>query len=457
MKKINKKNIVTIFVVLFALIILMCGVLTIHKSNANSKVFAEETNIDVTTEISNNGTILSSKLWQALARFYRENCDSTTSGRIHGTTGNEFFYTDLFKDFNVDILDLSSKEIDSIQNLSCMDLSSFVKIDLSNNSIEYIENELNQLDNLQELDLSKNLLNNFSYNQLSQTCYSQNLVKLNLSQNEIENCDLSKISQGEIDVKLNNIENAGLLLPENEDVVVNLTHNLLDSPNTSNANISYGFQGVKDNATYVVGKSIYFYGLAEIDEIKIFRLTPVKAEGSEETTFTETEIDTLVANESYTFAYGYFRLKFNEIESTNPLLKQMTFYICPVAPTIKMYINGQELEKITHKTTVPLTIKVFGEDNSVFVVNNSKIEGNEITINKNGVYTLTFYQIIDNQYKSAGYSLYLEYQAPLAINWLFAIGGTALFVVLFYLAVKFSPKLVNINIGKSKKDKTNLD
>ena len=430
----------------------------INLTNGNKKIYADES-VPVTTEIANDGKIFTSKLWQALAKFYRENCDETTSGRIHGTTGNEIFYPDLFKDFNTNILDLSSKEIDSIQNLSIMDLSSFTNINLSNNQIEEIGSELAELENLQVLDLSKNSIKEFSYTSLHQSSYSNNLIKLNISENSIESCDISKINQGEIDAKLNYIEIENLVLPENEEVVVNLSHNLLGENEITNQNITLGFQGVRNQGSYIVGKTIYYYSLEDVEEIKIIKLIPViPAEDDEEQeiTYDEVEIETLHENESYTFNYGYYKLKFTDAETTNPLLQTMKFYISPEAPTIKMFVNGEELEKITHNTSVPITIKIYGDENATFYVNNVKLETNEITISKGGIYTLNFYQVFDDIYKSAPYTLYLKYEEPQTASWLYLIGGIGIFVALFYLAIKFTPKLASLNIGKSG-NKTDLD
>ena len=75
-----------------------------------------------------------------------------------------------------------------------------------------------------------------------------------------------------IDATLNLITSSRLTLPKNLNVKVLLSHNLIDNPNTQNANISYGFQGIKSKSTYATPKTIYFFKVDGIESVQIWKL-----------------------------------------------------------------------------------------------------------------------------------------------------------------------------------------
>ena len=483
-KNINLKKI-DIFALLSMIMFLLSAVLMLSfagnyfllksKSICDSNkqtIFAdydEDITIDKNFHIENDETIFESDLWRAIKKFYNKAIDDKAIDDgvpvDEDDKVDDYFTIELFKNpnFTLTTLDLSNKSIDSIDNLKYMDLSMFDEVDLSGNSIVDIDDELINITNLTKLDLSKNKLKSFDCLNLNENCYSQTLVELNLSENELSKCNLKQIANSdcEIDIKLNLLTDSKLVLPQNENVKVSLSHNILDNINTENSNLSYGFQGVKDKGIYVVGKKIHFFGFGEYEQIEIYNLT-AENEQEEEPTIIETLVKSLNINEEneYLFSIGYYRIKWTAEETDDDFLKDITIYVCPKAPIVKMFVNGEELEDIDYKLTQKATIKIVGDEGAkiYYNINNAGyVEGDEFEINKVGINYILITQVIDG-YQSEVLTLYVNYNPPNTMGWIVYIGGIAIFGALFYLAIKYYPVLVHFHIGKNGKDgRKNLD
>ena len=446
----------------FVFIILICCLALLFASgfaifNCNNKeIFAAENNDMQSVKIKNDGTILTANLWKSLKRFYVNNkTEDMPDIQVDPSDDEEYLKVDIFKDFPIDTLDLSGKEIDSITNLQYFDLSAFTKINLSNNTLQNIDDELKNANNIEELNLSKNQLSEFSYSSLSQNCYNQKLQFLDISQNDIISCDLTKIAQGEINATLNKITKSGLKLPENQQVSVALSHNLIDNPDVLNQNISYGFQGVKDKSTNLVGTKLYYFGIGQLDSISIYKLTYSK--DGDETIEIETEYTTLEQGNSLQLEIGYFRIKF--AISENPLYQNIEFYIAPEPPTIKIYENGKEIGGIIHRTSTQVTIKFFGMEDAEFVYSlngNTPVKANEVVINNEGLNNLKIYQIV-NGYVSQEYLYYIEYEPPQTKAWISIIIGGTIFAATFFIILKYLPKIVRFRLGGNSREENNSD
>ena len=476
---INMKKILKKFNFVFlSILILLSAVFCVPKITTDKKVFADEEDdlyITSTTEITNDGTIFTPNLWRALKKFYEDIAKDheELQGRIRyqdeETKTKPYFYIDLFRDFPNITFDLSGKEIDSVLNLRCMDLSSFSVFDFSNNSIEDIGTDLSNLSNCTELNLSNNKISSFSYGQLHQTCYSQNLTKLDLSQNRLSTCNLYLINQGDIDVSLNYLEKSNVSLPQNIDVVVDLSNNLIEEPDTTNTNVTYGFQGAKTNVSFIRGQKVALYNNDVVTQAEIYRLDYIESSGEGNTDeFEETLIETLEIDESYEFPYGFFRVKLIGEDMTNPHCETIDkFYIAPPSPTVKMYLDGEELPTVQNRFSGKMVIKFFGEENSkiYYSINGEDpVQANEIEITQNGINIVSFWQEVEEGeeiiWPSAINQLYLIYDAPITSSWLIFIGGSALIVALFYMAIRSVPALSKFHIGKNSDDENgrpNLD
>ncbi len=451
--KIKSKNLINIFITILIVTLMLCGFVLTAKNNKNFKVTNQTlfaaTEYDSQTEIVEDGQVISESLWNALKVFYNNNKTDEMPRIKTNEEGLQYLTINQFKDFPIDILDLSGEEINKITNLSIFDLSSFTEINLSNNKITNINNELSNLENLQIINLSNNELQSFSYDSLHQRSYGQNLQKLDLSHNQIVECNLRGINQGEIDVRDNKITKDRLNLPNNLDVKVLLSHNLIESPNLSNDNIKFGFQGAKNTGSYEKHSSIGYYGLDGVEKVEVYFLS---VDENDETQFVETKIVELYQSQTYTFELGYYKIKFN-----NANYDDINIYIAPKAPEIKMFKNGEEIE-FNHQITSAVELKFYGDENATFVYSvnsNNFVEGNSVKLTTPGVKIIVVYQIIDG-YQSFASKVYIEYIKNSTNGIVFVIAGIAIFAVFFYLAIKYMPQLSKLKFGKNK-DKNNLD
>lgn len=442
LNKINK-----IFMLAFVGIILLCSFVGIsHFSQKNSKngqnltLFAEE--LDKETKIFDDGQTLDSKLWNALKTFYNNN---RTEGMpsIPVYEGEQYLTIDLFKNFPLNVLNLSNKNIGSINNLRYFDLSAFEKIDLSYNALSYIGNEFAKLNNLKSLNLSNNVLTNFSYDILNETCLS-NFEELDISNNNIVSCDLTGFTISSIKATNNRITKNSLKLPS-ADLNVDLSFNFIDEIFENKANISYGVQGVKNNEKYAVGQKIGFYGLDGVDSIEIYFV-------DKENPQNETLVKALNANETYIFPLGNYSVKIANLDD-------IKFYIAPKAPEIKMFRGESEIE-LTHVITSPVTIKFCGDENARFVYKinaGNLLDGDEVNIDKPDTIQIVVYQIVDG-YVSLPTTFYLEYHKTFGLGLVVVIAGIAIFVAVFVVVMKYLPKIMQFKLGESNKNnKENLD
>lgn len=454
--KTNLKKIFSIISIMLCFALFVCAI-CFFAGNSNKKVFAESATIyDKQTEILDDDSIISSSLWNALRQFYNNNKTDEMPAIKTNSNNLQYLTTDLFENFPISKLNLSGKEIDDITNLSIFDLSSFNEIDLSNNEIEKLNKELSKIDNLIELNVSNNNLKWFNCDEISSSSLNS-LTKLNLSHNEISNCDISLFENAEIDVSHNNIEKENLELPNNLDLKVNLSYNYILSPNTLNTNISFGLQGIKNSQKYVIGQAIEYYGIGEVTSLNIYFQTKTVVNETEQ--IDETLIKTLGINETYTFDIGYYRIEFVAEEKTSET-QDIEVYIYPKSPTVKMFRNGEELKQLEYTFSSPTTIKFYGDENATFeykINNDESATGDHVEINKEGLNIVIVYQIIDGYY-SDPITIFIQYKQRTLKGWIFVIAGSAVFIVAFYFIIKYYPILIKKHLGKTKDTgKKNLD
>lgn len=439
-----------LFLALMFVVSAILGAIIFSNLQNNKNILCAVNDLDNETEIYREDGTISTNLWDALKKFYNNNKTNEMPAIKTDEDGAQYLTIDLFKDFPINILNLSGQEIKSIKNLAVFDLSAFVEINLSNNEIYSLGNELSKLDQLQVLNLSKNKLTEFSYTALSNECYTNSLTVLDISENIIENCDVSKINNAEIFANNNIITLEKLVLPENVNVVVWLSNNYIIDPETNNPNLKFGFQGVKDGKNYKIGTNVAFYGLDGLDEITVYSLT------KNGEVYDETEVATLSVGQKHEFGIGYYKVTFNENYN------DIKFYVLPDAPTLKMFKGEQEIE-LSHIITSPVKLQIIGEENAKFGVLRT-VDGqtqfieieNPIEITQEGVYNLEVYQYVDG-YLSFKTTFYLEYRSPRTMSWVYFILGLGGFILVGYLILKFLPQISHLKIGKNKGDNTKLD
>ena len=434
--KINKR---VNFVLVWCLVVaIFCGSLLMLFKPQKSVSAVDVPTIDENTEITENSGIISADLFNALTHFYKMHKEATNVLKI-----------DSFKDFPVSTMDLTGGDVENgkvhnpiisdITNLDIFDLTSFDTIILKNNKISTITTEFDEIPNLVKLDISNNQLSSFSYSALSETCYTTNLQVLNLSQNKITSCNLQNIAVGEIDLRDNQITSNNLTLPTSTNVKVNLSHNLLQGDLTQTENIVYGFQGVKDKQKYNINQQIFFGGLDGIENVKIYSV----AESG------NTLFKTLNAGEKTTLPLGNYLVKFAEESSEEGI----EFSIIPLAPTIKLFVDNQEIESTTRLLNHNTTIKFYGDENStIFWRKNGDAnwtQSDTAEISSDGITIIYVKQVVDGfESEVQTYSFTVNKSAISA--WIFLIVGIAGLVAFFFIAVALSRKY----LGTSGTNKT---
>ena len=474
--KIMKKNIARNLSIIFSIMLFICVLFNFFSLNDFSQQRYEnfkEVNFDTQmlyaveeydkeTKIIDDEKIISSELWNALKVFYNNNKTSEMPSIKTTDIGDgqyvQYLTIDLFENFPISKLDLKGKGIKTIKNLSIFDLFSFEEIDLSNNKLKFLDNELSKIENLKKLNVSNNELLEFEYVSLNEQSYSLNLVELNLSHNNIVSCNLDKIKNAKIDLTHNELTKDKLTLPSYLDVEVELSYNYISEPNLTNTNIKFGIQGVKNNKEYIKGQAVEYYGIYDIEKVEIYFQNKSLVEENGAINVEGTKVAEIGLNEKYTFALGYYRLSFvTEIELDDT--QDMYIYIYPQSPILKMFRNDKELAEIEYTFTSPTTIKFYGEENSTFAYSINAGElvfADKVEINTVGISVVRVYQIVDGYY-SKETTLFLKYQPPALKGWIYIVVGTFIFVLLFYFAIKYYPKLIGKNLGKPKNNRTNLD
>lgn len=434
--KINKRvNYILIWCLVVAI---FCGSLLMLFKPQKSVSAIDIPTIDENTEIEENSGIISVGLHRALTSFYNAN---KTSGEPISV-----LKIDTFKNFPVSTLDLTGRTIKiyDLRNFDIFDLTSFDTIILKDNNISTITTEFDEIPNLVKLDISHNQLSSFSYSALSETCYTTNLQVLNLSQNKITSCNLQNIAVGEIDLRDNQITSKNLTLPTSTNVKVNLSHNLLQGDLTQTENIVYGFQGVKNEQKYNINQQIFFGGLDGIDSVKIYSV----AESG------NILFKTLNTGEKTTLPLGNYVVKFAEESATEDFWKKkIKFSIIPFAPTIKLFVDNQEIESTTRLLNHNTTIKFSGDENStIFWRKNGDAnwtQSDTAEIDTDGITILYVKQVVDGfESEVQTYSFTVNKSAISA--WIFLIIGIAGLVAFFFIAVALSRKY----LGTSGANKT---
>ena len=433
MKMIKKVNFILVWCLVVAI---FCGSLLMLFKPQKSVSAVDVPTIDENTEITENGGIISSDLFNALTHFYNAN---KTSGEPISV-----LKIDTFKNFPISTLDLTGGKIKirDLRNFDIFDLTSFDTIILKNNNIETVTTEFNGIPNLVKLDISNNQLSSFSYSALSETCYTTNLQVLNLSQNKITSCNLQNIAVGEIDLRDNQITSDDLTLPTNANVKVNLSHNLLQGDLTQTENIVYGFQGAKNDHKYNKNQQIFFGGLEGIESVKIYSV----AESG------NTLLKTLNAGEKTTLPLGNYEVIFTEEDASDFWKQKISFSIIPLAPTAKMFVDGQEID-LTTRLSHNATLKFYGDENSTIYWRMNRDEdwtqSDAVDITSDGITIVYVKQVIDG-FESEVQTYYFKVNKSAMSAWIFLIVGIAGFVAFFFVAIVLSRKY----LGTSGANKT---
>lgn len=408
-------------IICFAVAVCLTICCFLINSFSGNTVNAATDDVLANTEIKNDGSIISTDLWNALYRFYiSENSDP-----------NNFvtsFYPNSFKNFSTKTLNLSNQNLKEIYNLSIFDLSNFETINLSGNSIVSLNGELKDMQNLKVINLSNNKLTQFKYDELHSLVCANNLQILDISRNELASCDLSNIAVGQINLQDNKLINKNLILPTNTSPVIKLSHNLLQE-NIDYNNAELGFQGVKNNLKFNKEQKIIFHGLGEISSINIYKDNLL--------------VETLNGGNQITLNYGNYKIKLVNEDTVDYLLKDINFSIIPQEPNIKLFQNNEEIE-YSSKLYQNTTVKFVGESEAKIYcrLNNESDfkEVDKIELVDNGTNNVYVYQVVDGQ-QSQTYIYTFYMQKSSIMSWIILFIGCVAFVVFFFVIIKWTKGL----------------
>ena len=415
-------------------VMLFCGIFCFSQNQ--SVVYAVNSLVGV--KIENDETVVSSELWSALYNFYKDTTGTAPT--------DEALTVDMFtsEDFQiVGIFNLSGCEIKSLTGLEYFDLSAFHTINLSNNELYAIGDEFKNYDNIKKIDLSNNLISNFSCEKLSSVCCSTNLTELNLSNNKITMCNLQTIANAKVNLSNNSIKTENLVWPESTLCSINLNNNYILQTNDLFSDVAYGFQGAKQDDKFVKSTEVLFI------ESEQLQTKTVEIYENDEL------VETLVSNEKVTLPVGNYRLDF--INNLDEVVDSITFKIIWPKVTAKLFVKGEEIA-FTSLITEDTVIKFYGEDGAeIFYstnLNSEKVQSNEFTLSQVGTIVINVQQTKDG-YSSETATFYFTVEKSLLLSWLYIFIGVVLLIVLYFVFMFLMNKVIN---GNSKtKDKGNLD
>lgn len=439
MRKTLSKNIYVILAIIAAILCCFAVVQTNAKNTKTNQnvVFADQTE---NIKIENDNQVISSELWVALFDNYVD---------VKGQNPQDNVLTlDMFKGFPVNILNLSSNkygqsyDIKSIAGLGNFDLSSFETINLSGNKLESIGDELKNIATLKSLDLSNNNLTGFSYTSLNNSCYAEHLNSLNLSGNQLSGCDLLQIANASVNLQNNKLKADTVILPTSTNCTVNLNNNYVLTANTNLANITYGFQGAKNNDVFENSTQILFAPSPNISFTKIEILE------------NEQLVDTLSTAQIATLQVGNYLLKFKDNAGTE-VQDQVSFKVMLPQVTVKLFVNDVEIE-YTSVITQNTVVKFYGVDGAEIFVstnkNSTQTKTSEFELNQNGTIVLTAYQTKDG-YSSNKTNFYFSVEKSVVQNWIVAFVGIVGIVLLFVVFVLIIRKIIYGTSGTKAKGK----
>ena len=393
--------------------------LTAHVILAEGDGGQEGSGIEGDTPFALEDSGMDENLYYALLEIYNE-AKGIPEGSIELVTQ---LRTKMFLEDDIDIscLDLSNKNISSLNNFSWMYFKeSMTEINLNNNDIEEIKLQgsvnpfIRVSANLQKLSISNNGLNSIDLTGLTALNY------LNLANNNLSAINLSGIlaSGGdvEIDLSVNNFSKfEDIALPSDEnllnDMNINLMrNNLPDRINTyAKINLILALQGVNSEfgIDVTTKDSIFYYKtgiehLMLVVSLKDSTVAPIiiyDEQVSDKTNLVEVlgvgDYIAYYSKNNETFASLY-----DEDDVSTYAYMPQAFRILPVAPTFKLEYNGElvELNSI-EELDKPAVLHLYSEDEDseiYYQMPNSTewVKADRVEITRGGIFTISLKTVV---------------------------------------------------------------
>lgn len=346
-------------------------------------------------------------------------------------------------------ISITNNQIESLEGLEKLNLSSLKTLNLSGNQIEVITSQMvSGLTNLEELNLSNNRITIIDVSGLP------NLNVLNLENNNITQINISNITtnalleNGYVNLKNNYVESlSDITLPSElqDPILVDLNNNYLVNQTISSYTIIHSlnlmFQGVKQEDVLLEGSLLEVY---ETPDYVDFNVRIYDSQQVEVAQVLEGQVISLEANE-YELKYFAGEVELYDTQTNLPLeFSRIAFTIKPNIPNAQIVMNGEVIAPQPVFTNIVEFTFLNENENAQFYysINNSNwIEAEGVTLDKNGIYNLRIKAVV-NSVESSIYSATMEIKIPfqisvsVVISILFIVLLVSIFLLGYYYYIK---------------------
>lgn len=421
----------TLVFVIIACLISCVGFCSFADFNKQTKVFAETVIDD--DQVIEAGTGLyqidDENLYDALWNEYLKKYPTAQSLKVGS-----------FKSF--ESLNLSYKNIKSISGLMYFKFDNLTTLNLSHNQITTRFSSFDFMTALRSLDIS--------YNQIAYVdcTFATALTAINANNNNISYANISCLKEGgTANLSFNSLDSFEKLVLPQVSASIYLTHNLLveDAIQTT-CTLNLGLQGVKDSSSLDTNSVIRFYGLENVESVQIFSVKD-QAESLVQTMEITGESEYCQLTN---MQIGDYILKFVQEGDS---FENISFVVRPLKPTVVVEsIDGEKFSE-PYLIKQKAVVKISANGDVYYSINGGeKKQGNTILIEKNGSYTITCYQHLDD-YDSETETILIicKFSSPISIVWL--VIGIVLLAILLYVGYAWKNNLSTIKIGDKKVDR----
>jgi len=346
---------------------------------------------------------------------------------------------------------IRNSQIQSLEGLNKLNLSTVKKLNLSGNLVSNVTSEmLSSLTNLQELNLSNNNLEQIDISGLTllNTLILNNnlLTEINLSNIVLS----SEYGSGYVNLKNNKftqLENIILPNEQSEPIIVDLNNNYLVNENiTTIHTLNFLFQGAQKDDILLEGSFLKVY---ESDYYLNFNVKLYDAENNLLNTIYSGETFILNAN-TYTLRYFDNNNKLYLEETQIEEFKPISFTVKLLTPTLTVKI-GDEIMPPQQVYNKPILLQfsttTINENAEIYysINNQSWVQGSEVQLTSSGVYDIQV-KIIANDISSDALviSLQVNNTSQNAINIFKTIGSILLLFIMFILGYSYYIKKTKI-------------
>ena len=348
-------------------------------------------------------------------------------------------------------ISITNSQIQSLEGLNKLNLSTVKKLNLSGNLISGVTFEmLSTLTNLQELNLSKNKIKEIDVSNLTL------LNTLILNNNLLTEINLSNIvfsseyGNGYVNLKNNKFsEISNIILPSEqlEPIIVDLNNNYLVNVNISTIHtLNFLFQGVLQNDVLIEASLLKVY---ETNDYLDFNVKLYDEDNNLLKAIYEGESYVLNAN-SYTMNYFNGNTNLYNEETQDKEFSPISFIVKLPTPTLSVLINNEVMpaQQVYNK---PILLKfltnTIDENATIYysINNQNWVQGNEVELTSSGIYNIQAKSLLnDISSDPLIISLQVNNARENAINIVKIIGSISALIIMLFLGYWYYIKKIKI-------------